>query len=153
MSAIPTVVGLYSFDDCLGGWRQAINTGHIAFPRTVVVDHEVPIGILAPYVLELDREARVAPSGTGNLSNDNVIKRGSKVVDEIAQHGRNHRIRLLGHSKHVNPDVTLALGCADANSFVRIAMRVSPHLMLDFYHVALCPLDLEPPGLFHEVYL
>ena len=81
-----------------------------------------------------------------------MIQCASEVVYEISEDDGNQRIRLLGDSEPVSDALRLSLWLPDLDDLVRVAVGVPLGLTADIYHVVLRPLELEPPGIWHDIY-
>lgn len=81
---------------------------------------------------------------------ENVIERSAEVMYEIADNHGAIRVQRL-HDQSVSPELVASLWFSDTNDLIRVALRIDARYAPKFCHVLLCPLELEPPRVSHEV--
>ena len=146
---VSQVVGLRFYNECP---QTRINASFEVLPGLIVVDHELTVSTLRKGVNKGDREAgRITLIAAGDQSDHDMIQCASQVVYEVSEHKGKDRIRLLGDA-HPVPDIILVIRLADAGKLVRVQAGVPVGLSFDVYHVLLSTLELEPPGVSHDVY-
>ena len=147
------VVRLKSINDCPGTIGESADGNSVFFPRFAVANEILAVRALFPDVFQGDGHTRALPLLRWNGSDNDMVECAAKVVYEVTQDYGDHRIRLLSDLQAVEPSVRMALRLPpDGDNLIRVTVGVEPSIALDFHHVMLCPLDLEPPTLMmHEV--
>jgi len=151
MYVSPKVIRLRLYDDCDRTLWQPLDGGGKSISCLGVIDYEAFIRISLPNVSKLDWETSAFFSLFGNASNNDMVKCTSQVVYEVTEHDGNHRVRMFS-DLHTVPDLTLAIWEPHTSEFVRLSASVVSGCSIDFYHVLLGTLDLEPPGINHRVH-
>lgn len=147
----PVVVGLHPYDNCLSTRLDSLDGGLELLSAITVLDHEVSVGILGPEVEQADRKLGVAAAVTRDKSPHDVIEGATQVVYEVSQDKGNLWVRLLSDSKPKH-DLSLVIWQPDSHELVRVNVGIPLGGLFEVYHVLLSSLDLETPGVRHDVY-
>ena len=147
------LIRLRTYDDCLGLRWKSVDGSQETFPSFRVTEDIPSVGVPGPQILCGDWESSICAlaSRMGSGYND-MIECTSQVVYEVTEHDGDHRIRLLNDIKPVSVDAVIAVWLPDGDGSIGAAVRVAPGFSADIYHMVLRPLELEPPGVRHEVY-
>lgn len=145
-----TAIRLNLSDHCPNSEVHATDGQQITFPRVAVAIYKFASGVQGERVLRRDGEASRFPVLLRRACNGHVIERAAEIMYEVAKHHDDHRIRRI-EGKAILPDTALTLWLSDTTDRVRLAIGVRSNCVPDFYHVALCSLEFEPPGVRHEV--
>lgn len=146
------LIRLRTYDECLGLQWKSSDGSQETFPSFRVTNDVSSLGIPGPQILRGDWEPSIlALAARTSSGHDDMIECASQVVYEVAQHDGNHRIRLLNDVESVSLDVVIALWLPDGDGPVRVGASVPLGFTTDVYHVVLRPLELEPPGVGHDV--
>ena len=148
---VPTSVWLRPYDDCLSRSGQSPDAPLKSIPSVRVWIKELPKPISRSGINIGNWIGSMLPLLARRASHDNVIERTTQVVDELTQDDGDKRVGII-HDKSIEP-LVIVLGLPYWDQVVRVAFLVGSQQSLDFHHVMLCPLDLEPPRITtsHEV--
>lgn len=151
MGLVSYVIGLRHYHECPSKRVNAPNGSLKVLPGLRILDHELAVFVPSEDVLIDNREARTLCAFLlGYAGDDDMIQRASEVVYKVSEHQGDNRIRLFS-DMDTKADAFLAVRLSDANEPVRVAFCVPPDFCPDVYHVLLSTLNLEPPGVSHDI--